>query len=162
MYSVALCWIFMRRFLRGQPPPFWSAPPPPPLSTAWKPSCGWVPRRMLKAIYVTLDVLVSASGSPCVCYERRQTDELLEIRSVLFVVSPPELRPVCVVVGIGCSLTNVCVCVCVCSQHEEKEKALKEQLSHLSALLPTLQVTRFPLAQKPLQHREQNSSVVLV
>ena len=34
----------------------------------------------------------------------------------------------------------VCVCVCVCSQHEEKEKALKEQLSHLTALLPTLQV----------------------
>uniref|UniRef100_A0A672J9L0 RING finger protein 207 n=1 Tax=Salarias fasciatus TaxID=181472 RepID=A0A672J9L0_SALFA len=30
--------------------------------------------------------------------------------------------------------------VCFHSQHEEKEKALKEQLSHLSALLPTLQV----------------------
>lgn len=38
------------------------------------------------------------------------------------------------------SVTCVCVCVCVCSQHEEKEKALKEQLSHLTALLPTLQV----------------------
>lgn len=38
----------------------------------------------------------------------------------------------------GFSVT--CLCVCVCSQHEEKEKALKEQLSHLTALLPTLQV----------------------
>lgn len=32
------------------------------------------------------------------------------------------------------------VFVCVYSQHEEKERALKEQLSHLTALLPTLQV----------------------
>uniref|UniRef100_A0A8P4KKE7 RING finger protein 207 n=1 Tax=Dicentrarchus labrax TaxID=13489 RepID=A0A8P4KKE7_DICLA len=44
-----------------------------------------------------------------------------------------------------CTLFNslqhyMVVCVCVCSQHEEKEKALKEQLSHLTALLPTLQV----------------------
>ena len=35
---------------------------------------------------------------------------------------------------------HVFVCLCVCSQHQEKEKALKEQLSHLTALLPTLQV----------------------
>lgn len=32
------------------------------------------------------------------------------------------------------------LCVCVYSQHEEKEKALKEQLTHLTVLLPTLQV----------------------
>lgn len=30
-----------------------------------------------------------------------------------------------------------------CSQHEEKERAFKEQLSHLAALLPTLQVKSF-------------------
>lgn len=41
--------------------------------------------------------------------------------------------------GVGLVL-HACVCVCVCSQHEEKEKALKEQLLHLTALLPTLQV----------------------
>ena len=57
---------------------------------------------------------------------------------MLFVVAPPRAESSEYFGMRGCE--SVCVCVCVCSQHEEKEKALKEQLSHLTALLPTLQV----------------------
>lgn len=37
-----------------------------------------------------------------------------------------------------------------CSQHEEKERAFKEQLSHLAALLPTLQVRALPVVSLPV------------
>lgn len=92
----------------GQHPPSWSAPTTPTFSFAWKPSSGWVPRRMLKAICVTLDVLVSASVPPCVCYRRRQMSSWKHW--VLFVVSRASIW--------RCSLTNVCVSVyvCVCLQ----------------------------------------------
>lgn len=60
-------------------------------------------------------------------------------------VAPHKPSPPSVSAGVDVKAwAQVCVCVSVCvracSQHEEKEKALKEQLSHLTALLPTLQV----------------------
>lgn len=99
-----------------------------------------VPRRMLKAIYVML--CVSAS----VCLLQEKTDRLTPGNTECVVCGCTSWAESSGYCGMhkfkGVVLhTGVCVCVvCVCSQHEEKEKALKEQLSHLTALLPTLQV----------------------
>ena len=62
---------------------------------------------------------------------------------VVFGIVCPLLGPLCMSDRDTYSSTGVMLhyfCVYICSQHEEKEQALKEQLSHLAALIPTLQV----------------------
>lgn len=88
-----------------------------------RPGAESVPGRVLKAIYVRLREFVTGEDG-----------EIIASGNIHFVWFLSSIRREGVVFHV-----DVC-CVCVCSQHEEKEKALKEQLSHLTALLPTLQV----------------------